>query len=159
MSSEIRSLSAHPILSFPRNHAFTIKTYVSYLEKSLGTSKLFISALEIHQYFITFNCLPFCLLFSKPTFTVSFGKYQLSIILSLITSNKLFLDQEIALTTNEIVDLVCVIVIHVIFSWAQIGRSTIFGREIGIPDREIFSRPKKSSLMSKIVYLQQRRSL
>ena len=30
--------------------------------------------------------------------------------------------------------------IHVIFSWAQIGRSAIFGREIGVPDREIFSR-------------------
>ena len=28
--------------------------------------------------------------------------------------------------------------IHVIFSWAQIGRSAIFGREIGVPDREIF---------------------
>ena len=33
-------------------------------------------------------------------------------------------------------------VIHVIFSWAQIGRSAIFGREIGVPDREIFSRQK-----------------
>ena len=50
--------------------------------------------------------------------------------------------------------------IHVIFSWAQIGRSAIFGREIGVPDREIFSRQKKkSSLMSKIIYLHQRRSL
>ena len=55
-----------------------------------------------------------------------------------------------------------------IFSWAQIGRSAIFGREIGVPDREIFSRQKKkkkkkrkkkSSLMSKIVYLHQHRSL
>ena len=47
-----------------------------------------------------------------------------------------------------------------IFSWAQIGRSAIFDREIGVPDREIFSRQKKkSSLMSKIVYLHQRRSL
>ena len=35
------------------------------------------------------------------------------------------------------------IIIHVIFSWAQIGRSAIFGREIGVPDREIFSRQKK----------------
>ena len=43
-----------------------------------------------------------------------------------------------------------VTIIHVIFSWAQIGRSAIFGREIGVPDREIFSRQKKSSLMSKI---------
>ena len=33
--------------------------------------------------------------------------------------------------------------IHVIFSWAQIGRSAIFGREIGVPDREIFSQQKK----------------
>ena len=32
--------------------------------------------------------------------------------------------------------------LHVIFSWAQIGRSAIFGREIGVPDREIFSRQK-----------------
>ena len=32
--------------------------------------------------------------------------------------------------------------IHVIFSWAEIGRSAIFGREIGVPDREIFSRQK-----------------
>ena len=32
--------------------------------------------------------------------------------------------------------------IHVIFSWVQIGRSAIFGREIGVPDREIFSRQK-----------------
>ena len=29
--------------------------------------------------------------------------------------------------------------VHVIFSWAQIGRSAIFGREIGVPDREICS--------------------
>ena len=27
-----------------------------------------------------------------------------------------------------------------IFSWAQIWRSTVFGREIGVPDRDIFSR-------------------
>ena len=32
--------------------------------------------------------------------------------------------------------------IHVIFSWAQIGRSAIFGREIEVPDGEIFSRQK-----------------
>ena len=31
------------------------------------------------------------------------------------------------------------IYIPVILSWAQIGRSAIFGREIGVPDREIFS--------------------
>ena len=35
------------------------------------------------------------------------------------------------------------VIIHVIFSWAQIGRSAIFGREIGVPDREIFSLQKK----------------
>ena len=28
------------------------------------------------------------------------------------------------------------------FSWAQIGRSAIFGREIGVPDREFFSQQK-----------------
>ena len=49
--------------------------------------------------------------------------------------------------------------IHVIFSWAQMGRSAIFGREIEVQDKEVFSRQKKSSLMSKIVYLHQRRSL
>ena len=38
-----------------------------------------------------------------------------------------------------------------IFSWAQIGRSAIFGREIGVPDREIFSQQKYSILVSKIV--------
>ena len=37
------------------------------------------------------------------------------------------------------------------FSWAQIGRSAIFGREIGVPDREIFSWQKYSILVSKIV--------
>ena len=42
---------------------------------------------------------------------------------------------------------------------SQIGRSAIFGREIGVPDREMFSRQKYSSLMSKIVYLHHRRSL
>ena len=49
--------------------------------------------------------------------------------------------------------------IHEIFSWAQIGRSAIFGREIGVPDREIFSREKYSRLVSKIIYLHHRRSL
>ena len=38
--------------------------------------------------------------------------------------------------------LIFAIIIHVIFSWTQIGRSAIFGREIGVPDREIFSRQK-----------------
>ena len=32
--------------------------------------------------------------------------------------------------------------IHVIFSRAQIGRAAIFCREIGVPDREIFSQQK-----------------
>ena len=100
----------HPILSLPWNQAFTIKTSASYLEKSLWTSKLLISALEIHRHFVAFNCPPFCLLFFKPTLTISFGKYRLSIIFSLITSWKLFLDWEIILATNEIVYLACVIV-------------------------------------------------
>ena len=100
----------NPILFLPRNHAFTIKTSASYLEKSLSTSKLLISALEIHWHFVAFSCPPFCLIFSKPTLTVSLGKYRLSIIFSLITSQKLFLDREITFTTNEIVDLACVIV-------------------------------------------------
>ena len=49
------------------------------------------------------------------------------------------------------INIVLHLFIHVIFSWAQIGRSAIFGRAIGVPDREIFSQQKKSSLMSKIV--------
>ena len=28
--------------------------------------------------------------------------------------------------------------IHVTFSWAQVGRAAIFGRVFGVPDREIF---------------------
>ena len=100
----------NPILFLPRNHAFIIKTSASYLEKSLSTSKLLISAFEIHWHFVTFSCPPFCLIFSKPTMTVSFGKYRPSIIFSLTTSEKLFLDREITLTTNEIVDLAWVIV-------------------------------------------------
>ena len=76
----------NPILFLPRNHAFTIKTSASYLEKSQSTSKLLISALEIHRHFVAFSCPPFCFIFSKPTLTVSFGKYRLSIIFSLITS-------------------------------------------------------------------------
>ena len=30
--------------------------------------------------------------------------------------------------------------IHVILAWNEIGRSAIFGREIEVPDREVFSR-------------------
>ena len=41
--------------------------------------------------------------------------------------------------------------IHVIFSWAQIGRSAIFGREIRVPDREIFRGKKYLILVPKIV--------
>ena len=41
--------------------------------------------------------------------------------------------------------------IHVILAWNEIGRSAIFGREIGVPDREVFSRRKKSILVAKIV--------
>ena len=75
------------MLSLPRNHAFTLKT--SYLEKSLQTSRLLISALEIHCNFFAFNSLPFWLLFFKPTLTISFGKYRLSFIFSLISSQSL----------------------------------------------------------------------
>ena len=38
-----------------------------------------------------------------------------------------------------------------ILAWNEIGRSAIFGREIGVPDREVFSRLKKSILVAKIV--------
>ena len=48
----------------------------------------------------------------------------------------------------------CDMDIHVIFSWAQIGRSAIFGREIGVPDREIFSQQKIFNFSVKNCYLQ-----
>ena len=35
-------------------------------------------------------------------------------------------------------------IIHVILAWNEIGRSAIFGREIEVPDRELFSRRKKN---------------
>ena len=38
-----------------------------------------------------------------------------------------------------------------ILAWNEIGRSAIFGREIGVPDREFFSWQKKSILVTKIV--------
>ena len=41
--------------------------------------------------------------------------------------------------------------IYVIFSWAQRGRSTIFGREIGVPDREVFSVSKIFNFSVKII--------
>ena len=41
-------------------------------------------------------------------------------------------------------------IIHMIFSWAQIGRSAIFGRKIGDLAREIFLWQKYSILVSKI---------
>ena len=43
--------------------------------------------------------------------------------------------------------------IHMIFSWTEIGRSAIFGREIGLPDREIFSRQKIFNFSVKNCYL------
>ena len=50
-----------------------------------------------------------------------------------------------------------------IFSWPLKGRSAIFGREIGVPDREIFSQQKKKINFSQISVkncdLQHRRSL
>ena len=49
--------------------------------------------------------------------------------------------------------------IYVIFSWAEIGRSAIFDREIGVPDREIFSRQKVFNFSVKYCYLQHCRSL
>ena len=36
-----------------------------------------------------------------------------------------------------------VMAIHVILAWNEIGRSAVFGREIGVPDKEVFSRRKK----------------
>ena len=40
-----------------------------------------------------------------------------------------------------------------ILAWNEIGRSAIFGREIEVPDREVFSRQKKkkSILKAKII--------
>ena len=93
LSAEIRSLSAHPILSLPQNHAFTIKTSASYLEKSLWTSKLLISALEIHRTCFQLSAILFAFLQTNPD--RFFWKIP---------------TWEIILTTNEIVDLMCVIV-------------------------------------------------
>ena len=49
--------------------------------------------------------------------------------------------------------------IHVILAWNEIGRSAIFGREIEIPDREVFSRRKKINFSGKNCYFQHHRSL
>ena len=38
-----------------------------------------------------------------------------------------------------------------IFSWNEIGRPAIFGREIGVPDREVFCGETNSILVAKIV--------
>ena len=44
------------------------------------------------------------------------------------------------------------IVIHVILAWNEIGRSAIFGGEIGVPDREVLSRRKKFNFSGKNCY-------
>ena len=49
--------------------------------------------------------------------------------------------------------------IHVTVSWAQIEGSAIFGREIGVPDREIFAAKKSPYFSVKNCYLQRCRSL
>ena len=41
--------------------------------------------------------------------------------------------------------------IYVILAWNEIRRSAIFGREIEVPDREVFSRRKKINFSGKIV--------
>ena len=56
-------------------------------------------------------------------------------------------------------DNIPVVAIHVIFSWAQIGRAAIFGREIGVPYREIFFAAKNIKFRVKNCYFQHRRSL
>ena len=50
-----------------------------------------------------------------------------------------------------IIALAYLMIIHVILVWNEIGKSAIFGREIGVPDREVFLRQKKSILVAKIV--------
>ena len=50
------------------------------------------------------------------------------------------------------------VLVRVIFSCAQIERSAIFGREIGVPDREIFSRQKIFNFSVKNYYLKHHRS-
>ena len=49
--------------------------------------------------------------------------------------------------------------IHVIFSWTQIGKFGFSDREIGVSNREIFSRQKIFNFSVKNCYLQHRRSL
>ena len=44
--------------------------------------------------------------------------------------------------------------IHVILAWNEIGRSAIFGREIEVPDREVFSRRNKINFSGKNCYFQ-----
>ena len=39
--------------------------------------------------------------------------------------------------------MACAPSIHVILAWNEIGRYAIFGREIGVQDREVFSWRKK----------------
>ena len=46
-----------------------------------------------------------------------------------------------------------VVTIHAIFSWTQVGRSGIFGREIGVPNREVFSLQKMSRFHVKNCFL------
>ena len=44
-------------------------------------------------------------------------------------------------------------VIHVILAWNEIMRSAIFGRQIGVPDREVFSRQKIQFQWHKLLLL------
>ena len=43
-------------------------------------------------------------------------------------------------------------IIHVILAWNEIGRSAIFGREIGVPDREVFRGKKNQFQWQKLLF-------
>ena len=63
-------------------------------------------------------------------------------------------------TLSLLVDILASsLAIHVILAWNEIGRSAIFGREIGVPDREVFSRRKEINFSGKNCYFQHCRSL
>ena len=67
---------------------------------------------------------------------------------------KQWIFQKLLKTTgmSKLEDAVNIKGIHVILAWNKIGRPAIFGMEIGVPDREVFSRRKKFNFSGKNLY-------